>query len=132
MGTKLGFGPYADWDYEEVLTRNPSCSKFPIEEGSMGNLEGRFTYWVMASMADALPGVTEGEVIAGDPTAPEQSKEELEKHADKRRRTKVRHYVSPSLRNLLEGGGSAQIKTCEIRNLKVRRPFLPPGKHLDS
>ena len=30
----------------------------------------------MASMADALTGVAEGEVIAGDPKTPDQSKEE--------------------------------------------------------
>ena len=59
----------------------------------------------MASMADALRGVEEGEVIEGDPLTPEQSKaEELEKHEGKRRRTKVRPCVSPSLKKLLEGG----------------------------
>ena len=68
-------------------------------------MEGRFTHWVMASMADALRGVEEGEVIEGDPLTPEQSKaEELEKHEGKRRRTKVRPCVSPSLKKLLEGG----------------------------
>ena len=106
---KLGFGPYADWAYEEVLARNPSYSKFLIEEGRMGNLAGRFAHWVMASMEGALLRAAEGEVIAGDPTTPEQSEEEeLEKHEDKRRRTKVRPCVSQSLKKLLEGDDIAQ------------------------
>ena len=32
--SKLGFGPYADWAYGEVLARNPRYAGFTMEEGN--------------------------------------------------------------------------------------------------
>ena len=51
---KLGFGPYANFTYEEVLISKPDYVKFLVEEGRRGNLQGRFTRWAMASMVDAF------------------------------------------------------------------------------
>ena len=102
---KLGFGPYSDWAYDEVLGKNPSYAKSPIAKGRRGNSKGRFTHWAMASMVDFLLGEVEGLAIVADPTTPEQSKEEeLEKHEDNGRRTKAKPYVNLSLKNLLAGG----------------------------
>ena len=50
----LGFVPYAEFTCGEVSGGKPGCVKFLAEGGSNGNLKGRFTHWVMASMVDSF------------------------------------------------------------------------------
>ena len=131
---KLGFGPYGDSAYEEVLTKNPSCVKFTIEGRRKGNAKGRFTHWAMASMVEAYfkLGEVGGRVAAASEMTPEPSAGEgLGKHEGERSRPKAKPYVHPRLGELLEGGvyGKQNAKT---RNLQVRRTRLPSEKNSDS
>ena len=51
---RLGFAPYSEFTYEEILRSKPGYVKFLIEEGGRGNTKGRFTLLAMGSMVDAF------------------------------------------------------------------------------
>ena len=69
---KLGFGPYTDWDYGEVLAKDPGYAEFPEEEeeGRMGNLETIYIQWAMRMAIETLSGFTDNAAIVVGKMAP--------------------------------------------------------------
>ena len=80
--TKLGFGPYADCAYGEVLTRNPRYVEFMVEEGKRDNTKTQFAQWVMQRAMETLFGFADNLEISDAQRGPDKSRE---RHFEKRR-----------------------------------------------
>ena len=91
----------------------------------MGNLKGRCTHWVMASMVDAFSLRGEGELEEVDESCNAKRTKEAKRRvqkSEKRRRAnelKPTPYVDPSLQRLLNGDPSA-LEEQRLRNEQIR------------